>query len=310
MEMVNAKKEAFTAKLNEALDAGGSIEYDEPMSLHTTFRIGGAADYFITPATAKELAAAIEVCRQYEQSYYVIGNGSNLLVSDKGFRGVIFHIGKGMDNLTVDGHTVLAGAGASLAKMASMAANAGLFGLEFAGGIPGSVGGAVMMNAGAYGGEIKDTIQWAKVLWESGEIVTLSKEALELSYRHSVLMEKKGIVLEAAFLLQEGTKEEILAKMQEYNASRREKQPLNYPSAGSTFKRPEGYFAGKLIMDAGLRGFRIGDAMVSEKHCGFVINAGHATAAEVKELMTQIDDKVYRQFGVHLEPEVRLVGEW
>lgn len=292
----------------------GELRLSEPMKLHTTFRIGGAADYFVLPAEEEELSLAAEVCHRYKVPYFVIGNGSNLLVSDKGFRGVIFCIGSQMGSIELEktetGGILTAQAGAMLTRVALRAAESSLSGLEFAGGIPGTIGGAVMMNAGAYGGEIKDTILWAKILWENGEISTLSKEELKLSYRHSILAEKPGIVLEAAFSLKNGEKEEILNTMNGYNQSRREKQPLNYPSAGSTFKRPEGYFAGKLIMDSGLRGFRIGDAMVSEKHCGFVVNAGEATAAQVRELMDEVDRIVFEKQGVHLTPEVRLVGEW
>lgn len=306
-------KEEFEKKLRNILPEG-ELRLQEPMKQHTTFRIGGAADYFVLPSGEKELSEGLKLCKEYGVPYYVIGNGSNLLVSDKGFRGAIFCIGSQMGEIEAeeaeDGFGILrAFAGASLSKLAAQAAEHGLSGLAFAGGIPGTVGGAVVMNAGAYGGEIKDGIAWARLLWEDGEIATLSKEELKLSYRHSILMERPGIVLEAAFRLKKGKKEDILAAMADYKQRRREKQPLNYPSAGSTFKRPEGYFAGKLIMDAGLRGFRIGDAMVSEKHCGFVVNVGEATAAEVKELMEKIDQRVFGKFGVHLVPEVRLVGE-
>lgn len=303
-------REKFEEKLRGCLQKG-ELRLSEPMKQHTTFRIGGEADYFVLPAQEEELFLALQLCKEYDMPYYVIGNGSNLLVSDKGFRGVIFCIGNGMDKIEISEDNVLkVQAGASLAKTASQAAAHSLSGLEFAGGIPGTIGGAVMMNAGAYGGEIKDTLIWARILWEDGTVEKLSSEVLELSYRHSILEEKPGIVLEAAFQLKNGDKDEIIGKMNEFNQSRREKQPLNYPSAGSTFKRPEGHFAGKLIMDAGLRGFRIGDAMVSEKHCGFVVNAGEATAAQVKELMEETDQIVFEKFGVHLTPEVRLVGEW
>lgn len=303
-------KEKFEEQLKGYLK-NGQLRLSEPMKNHTTFRIGGPADYFVTPAGEEELALAVQLCREYELPYYVIGNGSNLLVSDRGFRGVIFCIGKGMSAIELEGSDVLkAQAGASLARCASQAAANSLSGLEFAGGIPGTAGGAVMMNAGAYGGEMRDTILWARILWENGKIEKLSKEELQLSYRHSILAERPGIVLETAFLLKKDDREKILERMNDFNQRRREKQPLDYPSAGSTFKRPEGYFAGKLIMDAGLRGFRIGDAMVSEKHCGFVVNAGEATAEQVKELMEEVDRIVFEKAGVHLTPEVRFVGEW
>lgn len=307
-------RERFEKELEKCL-VKGQLKPSEPMKLHTTFRIGGEADYFVIPADIEEIQAVTALCKKYGIPYYVIGNGSNLLVSDRGFRGVVLSVGKQLGELHLleleDGRGRLsAQAGASLAKLAAQAAEWGLSGLEFAGGIPGTVGGAVRMNAGAYGSEMKDCLVSARILWEDEGIRTLSREELKLSYRSSILSEKPGIVLEAEFSLEEGRKEEISAKMNGFNQSRREKQPLNYPSAGSTFKRPEGYFAGKLIMDAGLKGFRIGDAMVSEKHCGFVINAGEATAAQVKELMEEVDRIVFEKFGVHLVPEVRLIGEW
>lgn len=303
-------REKFEEQLKLCLK-NGQLKLSEPMKSHTTFRIGGPADYFAVPAGEEELVSAVKLCREYKIPFYIIGNGSNLLVSDKGFCGVIFNIGNGMDAIEIRKSGELrAQAGASLARCASQAAGGSLSGLEFAGGIPGTVGGAVVMNAGAYGGEIRNILLWARILWENGKIEKLSTEELLLSYRHSILMERPGIVLEAAFQLEKGDREEILERMNGFNQSRREKQPLQYPSAGSTFKRPEGYFAGKLIMDAGLKGFRIGDAMVSEKHCGFVVNAGEATAEQVKELMEEVDRIVFEKSGVHLTPEIRLVGEW
>ena len=288
-----------------------NIRENEEMKYHTTFRIGGVADYFVMPETKEQIKAVLLLCRENEIPYYIIGNGSNLLVGDKGFRGVIIQIDKTFDEITfIDETTVKAQAGVMLSKLASKIAEKSLTGFEFAGGIPGTLGGAVYMNAGAYGGEIKDCIVSALVIDEKNEIKTLTKDELELSYRSSVIQKKEYVVLEATFSFEKGEKECILAKMAQLNESRREKQPLNYPSAGSTFKRPEGHFAGKLIMDAGLSGYQVGGAMVSKKHCGFVINAGNATANDVQTLMENVDEIVYEKFGVHLEPEVRFVGEF
>ena len=240
----------------------------------------------------------------------VIGNGSNLLVGDKGIRGIVIEIGSGMNDIRVEDTKIVAGAGALLSKVANAAAAAGLGGMEFAAGIPGSIGGAVTMNAGAYGGEMKDILESVKVIDPEGMMHTLSVEALDLSYRHSCIMEKGGIVVEATIKLEKKTEEEIRAQMADLRNRRVEKQPLEYPSAGSTFKRPEGYFAGKLIMDAGLRGYTVGGAQVSEKHCGFVINHNNATAADVCQLMQDVKDKVRKQFGVELDPEVKMIGEF
>ncbi len=288
-----------------------NIKENEPMSNHTTFRIGGMADYFVIPETKEQIQKVLLFCKENKIPYYIIGNGSNLLVGDKGFRGVIVQIDKTFDEIIfVDETTVKAKAGVMLSKLASKIAEKSLTGFEFASGIPGTLGGAVYMNAGAYGGEIKDYIVSALVLDENNEIKTLTKDELELSYRSSIIQKKEYVVLEAVFRFEKGDKEAILAKMAQLNESRKEKQPLNYPSAGSTFKRPEGYFAGKLIMDAGLSGYNVGDAMVSNKHCGFVVNVGNATAKDVQTLMQNVDKIVYEKFGVHLEPEVRFLGEF
>ena len=241
--------------------------------------------------------------------YYVIGKGSNMLFSDDGFDGVIIEIGKGLEKIEIsDDGVVTAQAGVSLAYMASRLASKGLKGFAFAGGIPGTLGGGVAMNAGAYGGEIKDCIVSAKVLTKEGERVVLKKEDLQLSYRNSVILQKGYLVLEATFSFEKGNPAEIQEEIKELNKRRREKQPLEYPSAGSTFKRPEGYFAGKLIEDAGLRGYRVGDAQVSEKHCGFVVNRGEATAKDVAQLISDVQNRVMDEFGVKLEPEVRMIG--
>ncbi|MDD6637353.1 MAG: UDP-N-acetylmuramate dehydrogenase [Lachnospiraceae bacterium] len=285
------------------------IRTEEPMSKHTTFRIGGAAEVFAAP-DARELPQLLAMAKGADVPVTVIGNGSNLLVGDRGIRGLVIEIGERMSEVRIEGTILVAGAGALLSKAAQTAAAAGLGGLEFAAGIPGSVGGAVVMNAGAYGGEMKDVLQSVKVLTEEGELLILTTEELELGYRHSCVPERKYIVVEATMELAAKPEEEIRAYMAELRAKRIEKQPLEYPSAGSTFKRPEGYFAGKLIMDAGLRGYTVGGAQVSEKHCGFVINKGDATAADVRQLMQDVHDRVKEQFDVELEPEVKLIGSF
>ena len=282
---------------------------DEPMSRHTTFRIGGPADYFVCP-DRERIAAVLAVAKKCGMAITVIGNGSNLLVGDKGIRGLVVEIGSAMNQIMVDKNHITAGAGALLSQVAAKAAAAELGGMEFAAGIPGSVGGAVTMNAGAYGGEMKDILRTVTVLTPEGELKTLDVSEMDLSYRHSCVPEQQYIVLEAEIELGYKPEKEIRAQMEELRNKRIEKQPLEYPSAGSTFKRPEGYFAGKLIMDAGLRGYRVGDAQVSEKHCGFVINRKNASAQEVRQLMQDVQDKVKAQFGVMLEPEVKMLGEF
>ncbi len=283
---------------------------DEPMKQHTTFRVGGNADYFVMPQNAKEVKNIVALCKKADMPYYILGNGSNLLVGDKGYRGVIIQIYREMNHIRIDGDKVIAQAGALLSRVGTATLEAELTGFEFAAGIPGTVGGAVVMNAGAYGGEMKDIIASATVLTQDGDIITINKEDLELGYRTSVIAKKGYVVLEAEYQLQKGDKEAIRARMDELKCQRVTKQPLEYPSAGSTFKRPEGYFAGKLIQDAGLRGFQVGGAQVSEKHCGFVINKDQATAADIRELMRQVSDKVMQEFGVKLEPEVKTLGEF
>ena len=271
----------------------------EPLRTHTTFRIGGPAAYYFIPEREEEIIEALDFAKEKGLSYYVIGKGSNMLFSDDGFDGVIIEIGKGLEKIEIsDDGVVTAQAGVSLAYMASRLASKGLKGFAFAGG----------MNAGAYGGEIKDCIVSAKVLTIEGERVVLKKEDLQLSYRNSVILQKGYLVLEATFSFEKGNPAEIQEEIKELNKRRREKQPLEYPSAGSTFKRPEGYFAGKLIEDAGLRGYRVGDAQVSEKHCGFVVNRGEATAKDVAQLISDVQNRVMDEFGVKLEPEVRMIG--
>lgn len=286
------------------------VKKEEPMRLHTTFRVGGPADLFVSPNSVEEVCKVTALCREEGVPYYIMGNGSNLLVSDQGYRGVIIQFYKEMNDISVEGTLLRAQAGALLSAVANRALLESLTGFEFAAGIPGTLGGACVMNAGAYGGEMKDVLKAVTVLTQEGEVLTLSNEELELGYRTSVIARKHYIVLEAEIVLSEGKKEEIQAVMDDLKERRITKQPLEYPSAGSTFKRPEGYFAGKLIQDAGLRGFQVGGAQVSEKHCGFVINKDHATAAEIAELIRQVSEKVEAQFGVKLEPEVKRLGEF
>ena len=298
----------FYDKLSNRIEQD-RIYIDEPMSCHTTFRVGGMADFFVTPKNANEVKDAIEICREEGMPYYIIGNGSNLLVSDKGYRGVIIQIYKEMNEITVEDGKVKAQAGALLSGIAAKALAAELTGFEFASGIPGTIGGACVMNAGAYGGEMKDVLESVTVLTGEGEIIELGRNELELGYRTSVIAKKGYIVLGAVLKLERGDGEKIKAYMDELKEKRVTKQPLEYPSAGSTFKRPEGYFAGKLIEDAGLRGFQVGGAQVSEKHCGFVINRDHATAADIMELMRQVQMRVKENSGVDLEPEVKRLGD-
>lgn len=312
--------QTFVKSVTEQLPQLGLLR-DEPMKKHTTFRIGGPADYYAEPDMSR-ISKLIEIAKACDMPVTVIGNGSNLLVGDKGIRGLVIGIGKGMSEIEVteavaqdftaqdNCHIITAGAGAILAAVAAKAAEASLSGLEFASGIPGSVGGAVVMNAGAYGGEIKDVLIDATVLTADGELKTVTRDELDLSYRHSIVPEKGYIVLSARFRLTPKPKDEIKSYMAELRAKRVEKQPLEYPSAGSTFKRPEGYFAGKLIMDAGLRGYSVGDAQVSQKHCGFVVNKGEAAAADVLTLIKDVQEIVLKQFGVKLEPEVKMIGEF
>lgn len=283
---------------------------EEAMSQHTTFKIGGPADYFLMPDKGEDVGRVIKICKEKEIPYFILGNGSNLLVGDGGYRGAVIQIYRNMSSVTVEGNEITAQAGALLSAVAAAAKNASLTGFEFAGGIPGTIGGAVVMNAGAYGGEMKDVLTEVTVMNAEGDIFTLPTEELELGYRTSIIKTAGYIVLEAKIRLKEGDPEVIRETMKDLTIRRTTKQPLEYPSAGSTFKRPEGYFAGKLIQDAGLRGFQVGGAQVSEKHCGFVINKDQATASDVMNLMNQVSDKVYEEFGVRLQPEVKRLGEF
>lgn len=286
------------------------VKEQEPMAKHTTFRIGGPADYYVMPSDDEEVRKLAALCREEDVPYYIVGNGSNLLVSDEGYRGVIIAIGKEMSEVEVLGTEIRAQAGALMSQIASAALENELAGFEFASGIPGTIGGAAVMNAGAYGGEMKDVIREVTVLDEEGKKKILSGDELEFGYRTSKVMKERYTVLEVRICLTKGEREEIREKMDDFRQRRITKQPLEYPSAGSTFKRPEGYFAGKLIQDTGLRGFTVGGAQISEKHSGFVINKGGATAQDVNCLMQEVANRVYEKFGVRLEPEVKKLGEF
>jgi UDP-N-acetylmuramate dehydrogenase len=285
----------------------GQILIDEKMSAHTTFRIGGEADLLLEIGNEKELSSVLGVLAG---DFFLLGNGSNLLVSDKGIRGTVIHLAKNFNDIKIDGDTITAHAGATLAAIARAAYENSLTGFEFAAGIPGSLGGAIVMNAGAYDGEMCMVVKSVKLMDYDGNIVTKTNEEMHFSYRHSLLKEEKYIVLEAVIELSKGDKTDIKAKMDDLAKRRRDKQPLEYPSAGSTFKRPKGYYAGKLIEDAGLRGYRVGGAQVSEKHCGFVVNTGNATANDVYTLIKDVQEKVMETSKVVIEPEVILVGKF
>ncbi len=327
-------KEEFYQKLKTILQ-DKQILIEEPLAKHTTFEIGGPADFLVLPESVMQVTQTIKLCRAMNIPFYIMGNGSNLLVSDKGYRGTIIKLGKDFSKITFEeeaageekfsasegsgkkdcsgqeeSHKVRAQAGVLLSKLANEIAEHSLTGFEFAAGIPGTLGGAVTMNAGAYDGEMKQTILEAVVSDQNGNVIRLNAEELHMGYRTTVIQEKDYIVLEALFGFQTGSKDEILGKINDLNRRRREKQPLEFPSAGSTFKRPAGFYAGKLIMDSGLRGYQVGNAQVSEKHCGFVINKGGATASEVKTLISDVIEIVNHKFGVVLEPEVKLLGEF
>lgn len=283
---------------------------EEPMSRHTTFRIGGEAACFIRISSEEQLQKLIPYFENVGVEYFVLGKGSNLLVGDKGYPGVILQISDACQQIEAEENRLQVQAGAALSKVALFAMERGLEGLEFAAGIPGTVGGGVVMNAGAYGGEMKQVVESVRVLSSEGEILTLDNDTMEFGYRTSIIRNRNFIVLSVTFRLREGNREEIRARIEDFQKRRMEKQPLNYPSAGSTFKRPEGYFAGKLIMDAGLRGFQIGDARVSDKHCGFVVNVGKATARDVTDVIEEVQEKVRERFGVSLEREVIYLGKF
>lgn len=289
--------------------AGNRVLCDEPMSRHTTFRIGGTADAFWTPADADELTAGLKLLKDSGTAVTILGNGSNVLVKDKGIRGCVVSLAAPMSEVVIEGTRITAGAGAILGVVSNKAAEAGLTGLEFAVGIPGSIGGAVYMNAGAYGGEIKDVLDSVTALLPSGELRKFGRDEFDFGYRHSIFQENEAIIISAELVLAPGDREASRRQMNDIQAKRREKQPLELPSAGSTFKRPPGYFAGTLIDQTGLKGYTVGGAQVSEKHAGFVVNRGGATAADVIQLMNDVSEKIYAVHGVRLEPEVKIIGE-
>ncbi len=300
-EIINAMRQIVS---------GENALIDEPMSRHTTFKCGGPARLFIRPENVNQLKEVMKLINRLGLDYFILGNGSNLLVSDSGFDGVVVSTGLLKDISLKGTKEIYAEAGAVNASIAAFAKDNELTGFEFAAGIPGSIGGAMIMNAGAYGGEMKQVVKEVTVLSPEGEIMVLNNDTMEFGYRRSAIKGKGFIVLSVLLSLKKGDKKVISETMQDLALRRKEKQPLEYPSAGSTFKRPQGYFAGKLIEDAGLRGFAHGNAQVSEKHCGFVINKGNATASEVYELIHKVQNKVYENSGVKLEPEVILLGKF
>lgn len=283
---------------------------EEPMCRHTTFRVGGNAQCLVRISSIRQLEKLIPHLKVVGIPYFILGNGSNLLVGDKGYKGVILQVASKMSTVTVEGDRMRAGAGLPMIQAARCALEKGLTGLEFASGIPGTLGGGVVMNAGAYGGEMSQVVEEVTVLSDEGEILTLDNAFMEFGYRTSIIKNRPFVVIETVLKLLPRDKKEILEKMEELAGKRREKQPLEYASAGSTFKRPEGYFAGKLIMDAGLRGYSVGGAMVSEKHCGFVINTGNATAADIAQVIWDVQKQVKDKFGVTLEKEVIFLGDF
>lgn len=300
--------EILQKELEQILEKNQILRH-EPLLRHTTFGVGGPADFYLMPKAA-QIPEVMHILIKRQIPAVIIGNGSNLLVGDKGIRGAVIEIGRQMSGVTAEGEYVIAQGGTLLSKTAQEAAKRGLSGLEFAAGIPGSVGGAMVMNAGAYDGEMKDITAYVEVLDRDGQIRRLTNAQMEFSYRNSCIAKNGYIVLKAAFKLKSSSREGIFSRMEELKERRREKQPLEYQSAGSTFKRPQGYFAGKMIMDAGLSGFSVGGAKVSEKHCGFVINSGGATAADVLSVIRHVQKRVKEQFGVELQPEVKILGEF
>lgn len=292
------------------MQEGITLLENAPMRDYSSFQVGGPADVLIQPESAEAFVAARRILREAGVPTTVIGAGSNLLVSDKGIRGAVIRLGKAFSKMTVSDNTITAEAGVMLARLANEALSASLAGLEFASGIPGTLGGAVFMNAGAYGGEMKDVVVETEYLDETGTLRTLRGADHGFVYRGSAFCGTENIILRSKLLLTPGSAEEIRAKMLDFNTRRKDKQPLSFPSAGSTFKRPEGYFAGKLIEDAGLKGFSVGGAQVSKKHAGFVINKSGATAEDIWGLIKEVRARVLDQFGVSLEPEVRMLGEF
>lgn len=306
-ERFSIMNKIFYEALVKVLDED-QIKPEEPMKNHVTFRVGGSADFFVTPKNYEELSWVLKCCAKYEMPCYIMGNGSNLLVSDQGYRGVVIQLFRQLNDIQCEGNVIRAQAGALLSAVANRALEEKLTGFEFAAGIPGTLGGACVMNAGAYGGEMKDVLKSVTVLTREGERITLQKNELELGYRTSIIAKKDYIVLEAEIELKAGDAEEIKAVMDDLKERRTTKQPLEYPSAGSTFKRPEGHFAGQLIDEAGLRGYQCGGARISVKHAGFVINTGNATAEDVVNVITHAQEEVLKRNNIKLETEVKRLG--
>ncbi len=301
-------RENFSNELKNFLRTDQFI-FDAPMNEHTTFKIGGAADVLIFPSTIEEVIKILKIINENEIPLTILGNGSNVLVRDKGIRGAVIKFNGKFAKIKCVENRLIVGAGAKLKDVSNFAAENSLTGLEFAVGIPGSIGGAVYMNAGAYGGEMKNVISKVRAVSRSGDLTEFDSNALELDYRRSIFQLNGYAICEIELQLEKGNKDEIFSAMEDFTSRREKKQPLEYPSAGSTFKRPEGYFAGTLIDKTGLKGLRVGDAMVSTKHAGFVVNAGHATAEDVLKLIEEVKKRVYEAHGVILNPEVRIIGE-
>lgn len=299
-------KDAVFEKLKQIEPENIYKEY--PMAPLTTFKIGGPADVFIEAESVDSLSEIIKVCKSESVPLILIGAGSNLLVSDKGIEGVVCRLGKGFDYVNINENKISAGASVSLAKLAKSAQRVSLSGLEFASGIPGNLGGAIFMNAGAYGGEMKDVVIKTQYLDENGEVCEIKGDAHDFSYRHSFFSDGKKYIVSSEMELVYKNADEILETMKDLNARRKEKQPLEKPSAGSAFKRPEGYFAAKLIEDSGLKGVSVGGAQVSEKHAGFIVNNGNATAKDVCDLIKLVQKTVFEKFKVRIEPEIRVTG--
>ncbi|EOD00422.1 UDP-N-acetylmuramate dehydrogenase [Caldisalinibacter kiritimatiensis] len=287
----------------------GKVLLDEPMKKHTYFKIGGPADVMVLPGNIEEITKAIRICKENNIDYYLVGNGTNLLVTDKGIRGVVIKVEKNLSDIKVEGTKIIAQAGSLLSVVSKAALNHSLTGLEFASGIPGTLGGAIAMNAGAYGPEMKDVVTKVRCIDREGNIKEYTNEEMNFSYRHSRVQEESLLVVEVELQLEKGNYEEIKKYMDELTEKRTTKQPLHLPSAGSTFKRPEGDYASRLIDVAGLKGLRYGDAQVSDKHCGFIVNLGEATSEEVLHLISVVQKTVKDKFGIELEPEVKIIGE-
>lgn len=301
--------EAFERWLKEHFPTS-RIRFAQPMREYTTFRVGGPARFMVQPVSPAEIALLTARCREMDVPWFVMGNGSNLLVSDAGYDGLVIRLGQPFSAISVNGREICAQTGVLLSRLSHQAARNGLAGLEFAAGIPGTLGGGLVMNAGAYDGELAQVVKTVTVLDENGQIHTLSAAQMAFGYRTSTLQAGGMIALEAVLLLQPGEPKVLLQRIEELNRKRREKQPLEYASAGSTFRRPAGYYAGKLIEEAGLKGAAVGGAQVSEKHCGFIINTGTATAADIYDLCKKVQETVYRKFQVELDMEVRLLGRF